>query len=220
MRDYLSPERQRVALLTIAAQRDFCLPNSPAKVGGSMAALPAMVRLVEGFRQRGRPVVHAVRLYRCDGSNVELCNRASIEEGQRVVMPGTLGAELVDGLKPDPQQRLDASQLLDGRFQELGAQEWAMYSPRWSAFYQTPLETHLRELGVSTIVVSGFNFPNGPLASIYAASSRDFRIILATDAVSCANDATLAELARMGVYLMSADQCLAWLARDGQVAAA
>src|SRR5690348_17478132 len=84
MRDYLSPERQRVALLTIAAQRDFCLPNSPAKVGGSMAAVPPMVRLVEGFRQRGRPIVHVVRLYRCDGSNVELCNRASIEEGQRV----------------------------------------------------------------------------------------------------------------------------------------
>ena len=69
-------------------------------------------------------------------------------------------------------------------------------------------------------MISGCNFPNGPLASIYAASNRDFRIVLATDAVSCSNDATLAELARMGVYLMTSDQCLAWLAREGQVAAA
>jgi nicotinamidase-related amidase len=220
MRDYLSPERQHVALLTIAAQRDFCLPNAPAKVGGSMAAVPSMVRLVEGFRQRGRPIVHVVRLYRCDGSNVELCNRASIEEGQRIVMPGTLGAELVDGLKPDQQQRLDASQLLDGKLQELGRQEWVMYKPRWSAFYQTRLEDHLRALGVSTLVISGCNFPNGPLATVYAASSRDFRIVVATDAVSGGNESTLAELGRIGVYLMTSDQCLAWLARDTHVAAA
>jgi nicotinamidase-related amidase len=220
MRDYLSPERQHVALLTIAAQRDFCLPNAPAKVGGSMAAVPSMVRLVEGFRQRGRPIVHVVRLYRCDGSNVELCNRASIEEGQRIVMPGTLGAELVDGLKPDQQQRLDASQLLDGKLQELGRQEWVMYKPRWSAFYQTQLEDHLRALGVSTLVISGCNFPNGPLATVYAASSRDFRIVVAIDAVSGGNESTLAELGRIGVYLMTSDQCLAWLARDTHVAAA
>jgi nicotinamidase-related amidase len=220
MRDYLSPERQRVALLTIAAQRDFFLPNSPAKVGGSMAVVPSMVRLVEGFRQRGRPIVHGIRLYRCDGSNVELCNRASIEEGQRIVMPGTLGAELVDRLKPDQQQRLDSSQLFEGKFQELGRHEWIMYQPRWSAFYQTPLEGHLRHLGVTTLVISGCNFPNGPLATVYAACNRDFRIVLATDAVSGTNDMALAELGRMGVYLMTGDQCLAWLARDGQVAAA
>ena len=60
MRDYLSPERHRVALLTIDAQRDFCLPNSPAKVGGSMAAVPAMVRLVDGFRP-ARPAHRACR---------------------------------------------------------------------------------------------------------------------------------------------------------------
>jgi nicotinamidase-related amidase len=220
MRDYLSPERHRVALLTIDAQRDFCLPNAPAKVGGSMAAVPPMVRLVEGFRAKGRPIVHVVRLYRCDGSNVELCNRASIEEGQRIVMPGTLGAELVDGLKPDQRQRLDSSQLLDGKLQEIGRREWIMYKPRWSAFYQTQLEEHLRGLGVTTLVISGCNFPNGPQATVYAASNRDFRIVLATDALAGTNDVALAELARIGVYLMTSEQCLAWLARDGQVAAA
>jgi len=220
MRDYLSPERNRVALLTIDAQRDFCMSSGRAKGGCSAPFTAAMIRLTEGFRAKGRPIVHVVRLYRCDGSNVELCNRASIEEGQRVVMPGTSGAELIEGLKLDHSQRLDASLLLDGKFQNLGRNEWAMYKPRWSAFYQTPLEDHLKGQGITTLVISGCNFPNGPLASVYAASNRDFRIVLATDAVSCSNDATLAELARMGVYLMTSDQCLAWLAREGQVAAA
>ncbi|MEA2782738.1 MAG: hypothetical protein QOK29_4282 [Rhodospirillaceae bacterium] len=220
MRDYLSPERNRVALLTIDAQRDFCLPKAPAKVGGSLAVVPSMVRLVEGFRSKGRPIVHVVRLYRCDGSNVELCNRASIEEGQRVVMPGSLGAELVDGLKAEAAQRLDSSLLLDGKFQEIGRREWIMYKPRWSAFYQTELEEHLRRIGITTLVITGCNFPNGPQATVYAASNRDFRIVVATDAISGANDVSLAELARMGVYLMTGEQCLAWLARDSQIAAA
>ncbi len=220
MRDYLSPERNRVALLTIDAQRDFCVPSSRGKGGCSVPAGTAMARLAEGFRSKGRPIVHVVRLYRCDGSNVELCNRASIEEGQRIVMPGTSGAELLDGLKPDPGVRMDSSLLLDGKLQSLGRHEWVMYKPRWSAFYQTPLEDHLKGQGITTLVITGCNFPNGPLASVYAASNRDFRIVLATDALSCCNDVTLAELARMGVYLMTSEQCLAWLARDGQVAAA
>lgn len=220
MRDYLSPERHRVALLTIDAQRDFCASSKGPKGGCSAPSVTPMARLTEGFRAKGRPIVHVVRLYRCDGSNVELCNRASIEEGQRIVMPGTSGAELLEGLKPNPGLRLDASLLLDGKFQSLGRHEWIMYKPRWSAFYQTPLEDHLKAIGITTIVICGCNFPNGPLASVYAASNRDFRIVLATDALSCSNDVTLAELARMGVYLMTSDQCLAWLSRDGQVAAA
>ncbi len=220
MRDYLSPERGKAALLTIDAQRDFCLSSGRTKSGCSFPGAQAMIRLAQGFRAKGRPIVHVVRLYRCDGSNVELCNRASIEEGQRIVMPGTSGAELLDGLKPDPGVRLDSSLLLDGKFQSLGRHEWIMYKPHWSAFYQTPLEEHLKDQGITTLVISGCNFPNGPLATVYAASNRDFRIVLATDALSSSNDVTLAELARMGVYLMTSDQCLAWLARDGQVAAA
>jgi nicotinamidase-related amidase len=209
-----------VALLTIDAQRDFCMSCGRGKGGCSAPFTAAIARLAGGFRAKGRPIIHVVRLYRCDGSNVELCNRASIEEGQRIVMPGTSGAELIDSLKPDLGQRLDASLLLDGKFQSLGRHEWIMYKPRWSAFCQTPLEEHLKGQGITTLVICGCNFPNGPLASIYAASNRDFRIVLATDAVSSSNDATTAELGRMGVYLMTSDQCLAWLSREGQVAAA
>ena len=146
MRDYLSPERNRVALLTIDAQRDFCMSSGRGKAGCSAPFTAAMTRLTEGFRAKGRPIVHVVRLYRCDGSNVELCNRASIEEGQRIVMPGTSGAELLTGLKPDQDQRLDASLLLDGKFQ---SGKWpGLARPRSQKKAEASKASAIRPLGV------------------------------------------------------------------------
>jgi nicotinamidase-related amidase len=218
MKEYLAPERERVALITVDAQRDFVLPGSPATVGGAMSTVPAMHRLTDAFRAIGAPIVHTLRLYRCNGSNVDLCHRAAIEAGQRIVMPGTSGAELIDELKPSVGQRLEPELLLDGKLQEIGHREWLCYKSRLSAFFQTPLEDHLKSLGITTIVICGTDFPTSPRSTVYAASNRDFRIVLATDAISGATDAGLDELAQIGVYLMSSEQLLNWLKRDRQAA--
>jgi hypothetical protein len=47
-------------------------------------------------------VIHVVRLYCADGSNVDLCCKKDIENGKQNVMPGSDGAELMDDLKPPP----------------------------------------------------------------------------------------------------------------------
>ncbi|MET1027370.1 MAG: isochorismatase family cysteine hydrolase [Dongiaceae bacterium] len=214
MQDYLSPERNRAALLTIDVQRDFVLPTGPASSSGATVAVPQIQRLVRAFRANNAPIVHATRLYRCDGSNVDLCHRASIEAGTRIAMPGALGAELIDEVKPENTQRLQPDLLLGGKLQEIGSNEWICYKPRLSAFFQTPIEDHLKSLGITTIVICGIDFPASPRSTVYAASNRDFRILLATDAISCATDASLDELAAIGVYLMGTDQLLDWLSRS------
>lgn len=213
MIDYTVPERGRVALVTIGAQRDCALDGSPVMTGGVKGAIPAINSLAEGFRAVGAPIVHSVRLYRPDGSNVDLCRRQAVEEGLRILMPGTFGAELVDGLAPAPGLRLDPARLLAGRFQRLGAAEWALYKPRWGAFYGTGLERHLRRLGVTTLVTCGCNFRTAVRASIYEASARDFRLVVVTDGISGTSEDALVELGRMGVYLMTAEACLSWLKR-------
>ena len=86
-----------------------------------------------------------------------------------------------------------------------------MYKPRWGAFFQTPLQAHLEGLGVSTLVFCGANFPNCPRTSIYEASERDFRIVVATDAISGLYERGRAELANIGVSLMSAAELVAQL---------
>jgi nicotinamidase-related amidase len=218
MKEYLAPERERIALITIDAQRDFILPSAPASVSGAVSTVPAMRRMIDAFRDADAPIVHTVRLYRCNGSNVDLCHRAAIEAGQRIVMPGTSGAELIDEVKPSLGQRLEPELLLEGKLQEIGHKEWVCYKSRLSAFFQTPLEDHLKSLGITTIVLCGTDFSTSPRSTVYAASNRDFRIVLATDAISGATDAGLDELAQIGVYLMSSEQLLTWLKRDRKAA--
>jgi len=214
MPDYTAPQREHVALLTINGQRDFVQSGSPLAMPGTARVLPAMKRLADSFRSHGLPIVHAVRLHRCDGSNVDNFRRQAVEEGLRILMPGTSGAELVDELRPAPDLRLDPTRLLDGEIHEIAPGESVLYKPRWGAFYQTGLERHLSDLEVTTLVICGCNFSTSCRATVYEAGARDFRIVLVTDALSGADEESLSELGRIGVYLMTADSCLAWL--DGR----
>src|SRR5919198_5777792 len=166
---YTQPDFASSALLTIDTQRDV-LDGQPLEIPGTSAALPAMLRLIDGFRKAGRPIVHVVRLYCADGRNVDLCRRRAVEQGARILAPGSEGAELAPGLLPDPKTRLDPEALLGGELQEVGTREVALYKPRWGAFYGTALEEHLRSEMVSTIVFCGCNFPNCPRTSVYEAS--------------------------------------------------
>ena len=211
MPDYLSPDFDSIALVSIDVQRDV-LDGQPFEIVGTSAAAREIARLAEAFRHAGRPIVHIVRLYREDGSNVDLCRRELVEEGLQVLIPGTAGAEVARELVP-PGTSLDTELLLAGRVQELGPKEVAIYKPRWGAFYETPLEAYLEEQGVSTLVFCGCNFPNCPRTSIYEASERDFRVVLAEDAISGLYERGREELRKIGVQLMSSEQIAASLQR-------
>lgn len=206
MSDYVSPDWTNAALLTIDVQRDSTLPGAPIEIPGTMEGVPKMRKLVQVFRPQDRPIIHVVRIYCPDGSNVDLCRRRDIERGKCVMLPGSDGAELVDELKPSPQVRLDAESLLEGGLQQIGPSEWIMYKPRWGAFYRTTLEKHLRDLHANTVVVCGCNFPNCPRATIYEASERDFRIAFVPDATSGVYEQGLRELENIGVKLASVDE--------------
>jgi nicotinamidase-related amidase len=155
--------------------------------------------------------VHVVRLYRSDGSNVDLCRRQLVEQGATILAPGSEGTELAPGLLPDPAARLDPDLLLAGEIQSIAGSEAVIYKPRWGAFFETPLESHLRARNISTLVFCGCNFPNCPRTSIYEASERDFRVVLARDAVSGLYERGERELEAIGVALMGSDEIAAAL---------
>jgi nicotinamidase-related amidase len=204
------PQFQDAALLTIDVQNDFVL-DGPAQVPGTAAVLPAMVTLAAAFRALGRPIVHAIRLYQTDGSDAEPFRAAFVRSHAPVVAPNTRGAELAPNLAPSAAGRMDAEALYAGRLVPAGNAEWLMYKPRWSAFYKTPLEEHLRALAVRRLVVCGCNFPNCPRATIFDASERDFDVTLAQDATSQVTAERVSDLARIGVATATVQDFLARL---------
>lgn len=211
MDEYLTPHRDGAVLLTIDTQNDFTLPGAPAEIEGTAEAVPQMQRLVDAFRSTATPIVHVVRLYKADGSNVDRCRRADIESGAELVVPGTDGAELVAELKPSADVHLDADRLFGGAFQQIGPQEWIMYKPRWGAFFRTDLDDFLASRSVDTVVVSGCNFPNCPRTTIYEASERDYRVMAVPDAISGVYDRGIEEVRNIGVAVYETADAVDWI---------
>lgn len=209
MTDYITPRWDRSALVVIDLQRDF-LDGGQAAIAGTSDVVPNVGSLVQAFRRAGRPIVHVVRLYVPGSSDVDLPRRDLIEAGAEMAAPGTDGSQVADGILP-PECRLDADWLLAGNAQHVGPSEFLLFKPRWSAFHRTELESVLRTRECDTVVVAGCNLPNCPRATLFDASERDFRTVLATDAVSQTSPERLVDLERIGVNLLTTADILASL---------
>jgi nicotinamidase-related amidase len=201
---YTDPEHHRSALITIDVQCDT-LNGEPFEVPGTSAILPRIGRLAASFRSRSAPIIHIVRIYKPDGSNVDPCRWDRVQRGASLVIAGSLGSQIAPSVLPSPPPELDSNLLLRGGIQEAGPKEWIIYKPRWGAFFETPLESHLRPLGISTLVFTGCNFPNCPRTSIYEASERDFRVVAIEDAISGLYDRGRAELENIGVIVVDTE---------------
>ena len=212
MDDDLSPQWSRSALVTIDVQQDYAREGGPLNAWGTAERLPAIAQLTQVFRRAGHPIIHVVRLYG-EPDEVDLSRRTLVGGTVPVLRPGTQGADLVDELKPVRGISLDAERLMRGAFQSVASNEWVMYKPRWGAFYRTCLEHHLKDLGITTVVICGSSFPNGIRATVYQASERDFRIVLADDAVGGLYDRGREELSAIGVAIISASACASHLSR-------
>jgi nicotinamidase-related amidase len=193
---YVAPQLNRSALLVIDTQVDF-LDGGSSPIPGTTQVLPMIAEILDAFRREGRPIVHVVRLYQ--GDDVDLARRTLLASSPDIVRPGSPGSQIAPTLRSQGAMDLDPERLLTGEFQELGASEWAMWKPRWGAFYRTRLEEHLRRQHVTTVVLAGCNYPNCPRATAYGASERDLRVLLAADALSGVLPYHWAEADRMGV---------------------
>jgi nicotinamidase-related amidase len=201
MDEYTRPDYNNIALVTIDMQNDT-LPGAPLEVKGTKEVLPGIIQLLRLFRDRNKLIIHIVRLYNEDGTNVDISRKRKIENGMRALIEGSRGAELAEGLIPT-DTRLDTQKLIIGDVQKVAANEFIIYKSRWGAFYKTPLERFLRVRGITTLAFAGCNFPNCPRTSIYEASERDFKIVVVRDAISGIYDQGIDELKNIGCELLS-----------------
>lgn len=208
---HIAPDLSRSALLVIDTQVDF-IDGGACPIPGTTQILPNIARLLAAYRDAAAPIVHVVRLY--DGDDVDLLRRAAIAAGAPIARPGSAGSQIAPELRLPGAPDLDAPTLLAGHLQHFGPHEVAVWKPRWSAFYRTGLDAHLAALGVHTVVFAGCNYPNCPRASIYDASERDYRVLLASDAISGVKAHHLEEAGRIGAVHAGSNLIIQMLAHQ------
>lgn len=164
--------RSDEALVLIDMQNAFLAPDgSMAAMGMDVEALreaiPGCVRLAEGARRAGVPVI-----------NVRICLREDYRDGGIIFnqhAPGAreLGA-MVDGT-PDaefvPELRPQGGDLV-------------VEKRRFTAFYSTTLETTLASLGVRRLVLGGVLASVCVESTARDAAQRDFHTLIAADATA------------------------------------
>lgn len=207
MDKYIEPNLKASALITIDTQCDT-LDGQTLEIPGTPAILPNIKLLLETYRKKSKPIIHIVRIYKRDGSNVDTCRKAAVESGRRMLLEGSDGCQIAQDLFSPRSVNLDFALLLSGEVQIINTHEVIIYKPRWGVFYKTPLERYLKDIRVSTLIFSGCNFPNCPRTSIYEASERDYRIGLVTDAVSGLYEQGKKEMENIGVKLFTTSKLL------------
>ncbi len=192
-----------LALLVIDAQNDFAHPRGAFPLPGLDGVVPRLVRAIELFKAAGRPVIRVVRLYRPDGSNVDLCRRWQVEQGQLAwAAPHDWGSQLVEASNP-AGTKLAVEDLLAGRVQTLAPGDYVIYKPRFSAFVNTDLHQFLGRMGVNSLVIVGLTFANCVRATQISATDLDYRVGLVPDACTDTDAKGLAVMQAMGVQLMT-----------------
>ncbi|WP_018659025.1 cysteine hydrolase family protein [Allofustis seminis] len=189
----------RNAFLIIDMQRDFLDEDSPLVVKAGLEALPHIERALEATRKSNVPVFHVFRLYRGNGSDVEVTRYEGWKSNGGSLVPGTEGAEIPASIAP-----------IDG--------EYLIVKQRWSAFFMTELDLVLRRLGVRQVILTGVQTPNCIRGTAWDANSLDYEVICLTDGTNAANaevhEQNLRDMKNIGVKLMTTDEYVENLEKD------
>ena len=163
--------------------------------------VPYVRQLADAFRAASRPVVYIAHMVKPDYSDAQFPYwRIGLPEttGNRTfIVEGSWGAQIVDDLKPRDGEHLVVKKGFGG-------------------FSNTPLNTILRNMGVTTCVVSGVTTCVCVSTTVRGGVEHNYRMILVKDAVAEqtreAHEAELKTMARIFSDVKTTDEVVAMLA--------
>ena len=172
-----APERldpARTALLFFDMLNGHVKKNDPATKARCAPVIACAVRLLEAARRAGVVVMYAAAHHRPDNATsahlvTDTDNRlrpipsGAARELKPVVAAGTWEAQVIDELKPQPQ-------------------DYMIPKFRWSAFHQTYLDLSLRNRNIDTLLISGGSTDVGVASTAYAARDLDYNLVVVSDA--------------------------------------
>jgi nicotinamidase-related amidase len=208
----MGPDISESALIIVDMQNDFVHPdgalghrareNPERKIDMPflMATIPNVSRLADSFRRSRRPVIYLAAVVKPDYSDAQFPYwRIDRSPGgnRTFIVEDTWGAQIVDDLKPREGEHLIVKKGFGG-------------------FSNTPLDTILRNMGVTTCVVSGVTTCVCVSTTVRGGVEHNFRMTLVKDAVAEVNrethDAELKTMARVFADVMTTDEIVTMLA--------
>jgi nicotinamidase-related amidase len=208
----IGPDIEKSALVIVDMQNDFLHPDGSfahiarehpeAKIDLPFltGTIPHVKRLADTFRRAGRPVVYVAHVLKPDYSDATWPYwRLGMEPesgNQTHCVEGTWGAEIIDELKPKEGEHL-------------------IIKKGFGGFSNTPLDTVLRNLGVTTCVVCGVTTCVCVSTTIRGGVEYNYRMILASDGVAevdrDTHNAELRTMARIFADVTTTDEVIAML---------
>lgn len=157
--------KNKSALLVIDMQKFFLDPNSPTFTCGGLAIIPTIKQLISAFRQANRPVIYTRHIHHQD--HIDAGIMGWWWEG--MCLEGSPESEIQNEIAPLPNEKV-------------------ILKHRYSAFYNTDLETILRCLKVEDLVISGIMTNMCCESTARDAYYRDYKIFFLADATGSINE--------------------------------
>ena len=208
----MGPEIGKSALIIVDMQNDFVHPEGDfaqsaretPEAGIDMPFLMGTAhqvkRLADAFRDARRPVVYVAFVMKPDYSDAQwpYWRLGLTPGGNRThCVEGTWGAQIIDDLKPREGEHLVVKKGFGG-------------------FSNTPLDTILRNMGVTTCVVSGVTTCVCVSNTVRGGVKHNYRMILVNDAVADVHrdthEAELKTMARVFADVKTTEEVAALLA--------
>ncbi len=161
----MSIEAADAALLVIDMQEFFLDPESPTFTCGGLAVLPNVKRLITAFRGAGRPVIFTRHVHHPD--RIDAGIMAWWWKG--MCIEGSPESEVHREITPLPGEKV-------------------VMKHRYSAFYNTDLETVLRCVGIKDLVITGIMTNMCCESTARDAYYRDYRIFIPVDGTGSINE--------------------------------
>lgn len=192
---FLPLPRRNTALLVIDLQHDFVAPGARMWVPQNYRIVPKVKKLIHRCRELGIPVIFTEQVHHPSGIDKgihwDLPVNRGVKEG--ACREGSPGSDVYGEIAPMPLEKV-------------------IRKHRYSAFYNTDLDTILRNLGVTHLIVCGCmtNYCCG--STVRDAYNRDYKVIFGSDINVTDNpdvhEAELMTLRRGFALVLSSDEIL------------
>ena len=153
------------ALLVVDMQRFFLDESSPTCTCGGLPILPNIRRLLDAFRQAGRPVIFTQHVHHPDHMDSGIMGWW----WEGMCLEGSPESEIHAYVAPLPGEKV-------------------IQKHRYSAFYNTDLETVLRVLKIEDLVIAGVMTNMCCESSARDAYYRDYRVFVPADGSGSINE--------------------------------